>query len=66
MIDEFTEDELMTEEAGANILKLIQIHYQDYLEEKLPSVIETNMYDNDICCRKGETLTMYVTRRNQI
>ena len=66
LIDELTEDELMHEEAAANILKIVQSHYADYLEEKLPSVIESNMYDKDICRRKGESLTMYVTRRNQI
>ena len=66
LIDEYEIEELKVEGVGEEILKKIKNVYNEYLEIKLPTTIEECLYDKDVVRRKGETLTMYVTRRDAL
>ena len=66
LIDEWEIEELQEDTFGQTFLEHVKKVYYEYVEIKLPQTIEECIYDKDVIRRKGETLTMYTTRRDAL
>ena len=60
----FQDDEkLVSEECPAEMIKLVKATFHEYLEEKVAAVFEEVIYDKETHRKKGETMSLYLQRK---
>ena len=57
------DDKLVSEECPAEMIKLVKATFHEYLEEKVADVFEQVIYDKETHRKKGETMSLYLQRK---
>ena len=66
IIDGLDVDELTSADGGMLVYTHIQKEYQEYLDRKLPRVLEEALHSHEGKRHKGESMIQYVTRKKQL
>jgi len=66
IINELEIENLTADDSGQQVLKHILASYAEYMEKKLPQVIENGIYDKDVSRRRNEGMLPYCIRRDKL
>ena len=59
-------EELLLEDAADKIVALLEESYEQFLTPKIPEVLEDNFYDKETQRKKGESMIIFLQRKQKM